>query len=323
METVTKQLVTNSSLRTFKTCRKQYEYRYQIGLRPVEDSFALKYGTAFHRAVELLETEGLEAAITYLLGTGWSDPYAPHTLAAQIRAYAEHWWNKPFISETLHAEETFAIDLINPESGRASQGFDLAGKIDAIVRLADGRLAIRETKTMSEDPGNNSRYWNRLLIDPQITLYFIAAKRLGFEVETVAYDVIRKPCMKPALATAPEARKYTKEGKVYANQREFDETPAEWQERLYADMMERPDFYLNRKEIPRLDQDLDEFHSDTWDAVKDLRHAQLSRRWYRTVTKNCDQCPYFGFCTGMKIYEPGTVPEGFEIVDDIHGELQR
>lgn len=319
-DTQTKQLITTSSVRCFKRCRREYLYRYEHGLRPVADSFALAYGSAFHRCVELLETSDLPNAIDYAMSTIWKDPFTRHTLTAQIRAYAQHWAGQLFISETLCAEQAFASELVNPETARPSQTFDVGGKIDAIVRLADGRLAIRETKTISEDPASD-RYWRRLLMDPQITLYYIKARELGYEVETIAYDVIRKPVIQPALATPIENRKYKKDGGLYANQREHDETPEAWGERLFADMMERPTFYLARREIPRLEQDVDEFRYEQWDVAKDIRSAQLSNRFYRNVGRQCDTCAYFELCSGLRQYEPGNVPEGFQVVDNIHGEL--
>jgi hypothetical protein len=321
-DTATKQLITNSSARCFRSCRRQYKYRYELGLRRVEDAFALRYGTAFHEAVEILEKVGLDAAIEYCRATEWSDLYTPRTLAAQIRAYSWRWADCPFIAETLVNELSFAVPLTNPDTDHDSMLFDEAGKVDAVVLLVDERTAIRETKTISEDPGPNSRYWSRLLIDPQITLYMQAARQLGYDVTTVIYDVCRKPCKEPFLATPPEDRKYKKDGTLYAKQRETDETPEEWEERLYADMIERPDFYLNRKEIPRLSHETEAFAYDIWDTAKDLRTCQLNDRWYRNPGRHCDQCPYFDLCTGLQAWTPGTVPDGFQIVDDIHPELR-
>lgn len=320
----TKQLVTASSSRTFKTCRKLYDYRYEQGIRLSEDSFALRYGSSFHECVEILERpEGtLVAAVEHAHTVAWADAFTRAMLAAQIRAYAEHWQNQPFIKHTHLTERPFRIKLLNPETYSASRIFDVAGKIDAIVTLWNDVLALRETKTISENPGNNSRYWNRMLMDPQITLYYLAANELGFDIQTVVYDVVRKPCIAPKLATPVEDRKHKTDGTLYANQREADETPEEWEERLYADMMERPDFYLNRKEIPVLEKNADDFRAELWDVAKDLRQAQLSNRWYRNVTRNCDNCPYFELCAGLKVIEPGMVPEGFIVVNDVHPELQ-
>lgn len=317
-----KQIVTHSMLSAFRQCRKKCEFAYEYGIRPGEDSFSRWYGTHFHECVRLLTTKGISFAVEYARAQIWrSDPFPPRTLSAQIRAYYENWSDHPWIKKTLWSEQTIVQPLTNPETGRPSLTFDAGGKLDAIVELQDCRIAIRELKTMSEDPSDESSYWLRLLMDPQISHYFLLARAAGYEPETIAYDVVRKPCIKPLKATPVEDRKYTKAGTLYANQRDTDETPDEWETRLYDDMTSRPTFYLNRREIPRLEQDLDAYAQELWDTAKDFRQAQLTNRWYRTVGRHCDQCAYFGLCTGLKVFEPGSVPDGFERVTDIHPEL--
>jgi hypothetical protein len=100
-------------------------------------------------------------------------------------------------------------------------------------------------------------------------------------------------------------------------------TVEEWGEKLSADIVERPDFYFQRIEVPRLDQDLAEYQSELWEIQQAIRTAQKSGHWFRTVNKNtCDFCSYFGICTsGVTV---GTeAPEGFEFVTDLHPELER
>lgn len=317
-----KQLITASSMRCFKTCRRQFWYRYELGLRPTADSFALAYGIAFHSAVEILEKEGLDAAVEFCLGTKFNDAYTPHTLAAQIKAYDWRWKDEPLWEKTLEPEIVFQSELRNPETGRASMLFDLAGKKDAKGLLRDGRTALRETKTISEAP-DSDRYWRRLLVDPQITLYYEHDQHTDNPAHTIIYDVCRKPCIAPYMATPIEKQKQKKDGSLYANQRLTDETPEEWQERLFADMCERPNFYLARREIPRLEQDVAEFRQETWEVQKDIRHAQQTNRWYRNAGRfTCDNCCYFNFCTGMELFEPDQPPPiGFQIVSNIHPEL--
>src|SRR5690606_32440122 len=132
----------------------------------------------------------------------------------------------------------------------------LAGKIDKIVRLPDGRTAIMEHKTTSDSIASDSDYWARLRLDSQISLYVLAARELGYDVQTVLYDVVRKPRHERYRATPPELRKYKKDGTLYANQRERDETPQEFGQRVYQAMYTEFDSYFARQEIPRLESDL-------------------------------------------------------------------
>jgi hypothetical protein len=317
------ELLTTSRMRCFKTCRKQHWYSYELGIRPAVDRVELRFGTAMHAAIELLESQGLDAAEAWLNSTETTlDPYYATTATALIRAYALHWANHLLHIEPYLAEYEFKLPLINPDTGAPSRTFQLAGKIDLIGATDDGRRVLRETKTTGETP--DDKYWLKLLIDPQVTLYWLAAIALDLTPDTIIYDVVRKPSMRPAMATPIEARKYKKDGTLYANQRERNETPDEWRDRLQADVMERPEFYLARREIPRLESDLDLFRHEVWDIAKDLRQAQLTGRWYRSPGMACDWCPYQGLCYGLVLWEPesGEVPEGFQKLQSVHPELE-
>ena len=320
-----KQLLTHSRATSFKRCRKLHWFQYEIMLRPVEAALALRIGSEMHRLCDLLRTTGLGVARAHIAASvgDWRDPYMPNTLLALIEGYAARWAHCSLICETIASEQAFRLSLQNPDGG-TSRTFDLAGKIDSISRLHDGRVVNVETKTTSADLSVESGFWPLLLMDPQISLYFIAAKQAGYDVETIVYDVIKKPTIRPRKATPEDKRKYKKDGTLYANQREQDETEQEWYERLTADIAERPDFYFARKEVPRLQQDLDHFAYEIWDIGKDIRQAQLTGRWYRNVGKwTCGNCAYFSLCAGLAPWESGDIaPEGFEYLDDPHPELK-
>ena len=98
-------------------------------------------------------------------------------------------------------------------------------------------------------------------------------------------------------------------------------TPEEWSEKLLADIGERPEFYFQRIEIARLDDDINEMMSEMWDIQKTIRQAQNEDRWFKTVSKDtCTWCPFFGLCTS-KFVPNGVAPEGFVILNDVNPEL--
>jgi len=101
-------------------------------------------------------------------------------------------------------ELSFDVPLVNPVTGALSRAFTLAGKIDGIVRLADGRLAVLEYKTAGEDIAPDADYWLRLRCDGQISLYVLAARALGYDVATVLYDVTRKRTIRLRKDETPE-----------------------------------------------------------------------------------------------------------------------
>jgi hypothetical protein len=217
------------------------------------------------------------------------------------------------------------------------------GRSTASFGSATGRLAVKETKTTGDTIDRSSDYWLKLRIDQQISLYMLAAKHLGYDVETVLYDVIRKPGMAPRLVPLTDAegakivldregnRVRTKDGKKWRESgSEGDgytlqvrkETPDEFFERLRADIASRPTFYYAREEIPRLSADLEDCREELWQQQQDIREAQKSGRWYR----NSAQCSAMGRCQYLDIchagFTDGTLPGRFVQVADIHPELK-
>jgi CRISPR/Cas system-associated exonuclease Cas4 (RecB family) len=345
-------LLTHSRQDTFKTCRKKHFFSYEIGLRRTTDAKALRMGSGFHNGVECLGKGGsIEEACEAVRRcyTRMPDEFDQHELAIEIEtvlrlvcAYQWRWQNDNL--EYVEVEKSFELPLVNPETGKRTSSFNLAGKIDGIVKLEDRRLAVKETKLFGDDIGQDSDLWRRMRIDHQVSLYMHAAREMGYAVETVLYDVARKPTIKPTavplldsegrkvVLDAQRMRVKTKDGKKWRESGDAAQgfvletrpmTVEEWGEKLSADIVERPDFYFQRIEVPRLDQDLAEYQSELWEIQQAIRTAQKSGHWFRTVNKNtCDFCSYFGICTsGVTV---GTeAPEGFEFVTDLHPELER
>jgi hypothetical protein len=135
-------------------------------------------------------------------------------------------------------------------------------------------------------------------------MYINAARQQGLEIETALYDCIRKPTIRPVLKTVPM-------------------TPDQWRVKLSADIAERPEYYFQRFEIPRLESDLDEFKAELYMVSKDVLECRRSGRWYKN-TSNCRMwsslCPYYRICSGELGISNGC-PDGFQVVENVHQEL--
>ena len=101
------------------------------------------------------------------------------------------------------------------------------------------------------------------------------------------------------------------------------ETPAMYGARLTKDIGDRPDFYYARREIPRIQADLDEARYDVWQTAKIIRECQKHNRWPRntSVCIGFGRCPYFDLCTNGFDIAAGVVPEGFVQLTNVHPEL--
>lgn len=345
------QLLTHSRMDAFKTCRKKHYFAYELGVRREADGKALRMGSAYHRAMEMLGIgcpiemvcEEVNAYYDRLPEAASLDPdliYERETVLRMVCAYQWRWAEHGL--ESICREGAFEVPLTNPETGKPTPLFNLAGKIDGIVKLADGRLAVIEHKLLGDDIGPDAELWRRMRIDHQVSLYVLAARKIGYEVDTVLYDVARKPTIKPTdvplldddglkivldsagnrVMTAQGKPRQTGDTKLGFTLQSRPMTSEEWGEKLSADIAERPDFYFQRVEIPRMDDDLREYEFELWDIQRSLRDAQMNGRWYRTVNRNtCGFCPVFDLCSNRGFSPSGALPEGYVRLDDVHPEL--
>ena len=294
-----KQLLTHSRQDTFKTCRRRHWFAYEIGLRRVTDAKALRMGTAWHIGLEALITSDLEHAVdTIRTEYGFGNGFCPEEFdqydwdierETVIRLLCGYQWR--WQTDTLRhvaTEQAFVLPLCNPATGHATPVFCFAGKIDGIEHILEGnRLAVREAKLLGEDIGPEASLWKRLRVDAQISSYVIAARKLGHDVSTVLYDVVRKPTIAPTNIPLVDSegfkmvcdqqgmRVFKKDGKPrqtgdkakgYVLQTR-KMLPDEWGDKLSDDIAARPDYYYARVEIARLDDELDECQRELADFL--------------------------------------------------------
>jgi len=187
---------------------------------------------------------------------------------------------------------------------------------------------IVERKTSGEDISPGAVYWTRLLMDVQVSMYIELAKSLGIDASGVLYDVLRKPSLKPLMATPPELRKYTQPTRkeptprLYANQRDRDETPEEYGERVAESIKEAPDKHYQRREIVRLERERLEAQADVWQtacAIRDARRLKVFPRNPDSCMQWSRKCDYFEACAGFVDIDD---PLLFERISRRHEELE-
>jgi hypothetical protein len=253
------------------------------------------------------------------MSTPHADPFELARAEAMLRGYDARWGDEQY--ETLAVEVEFFTSLRNPETGAASRTWRLGGKIDAIVRDESGRVLIVEHKTAAAEIGPGSEYWKRLRLDGQVSIYYEGARSLGFDVEGCLYDVLAKPALRPYKATPPESRKYTKDGRLYATQRDRDETPEEYRARLIDAIAEDPTGYYQRGEVVRLESEMADALHDVWQLAKQIRESELAKRYPRNPDSCASYgrtCPYFAACCGEASLDDSSL---FRRSEAAHAEL--
>lgn len=311
------EILTNSRLRTYRECSKKHDLMYRQMFRPVLEGEALRFGTLMHKGLEAWWSGGDPFAAM----SGESDPFEAVKAEELMRGYMKRYAHLKDEYEVLAVEAKFDAPLINPATMLPSRTWRLGGKQDVVLRsLATGRTAVVEHKTTSENLDDGD-YFARLQIDHQISIYVIGAESLGFEVDDTLYDVIKKPGIRPGKATPMEARKYTKDGRLYAAQRETDETPEQFRERLREDIEIDPEKYYQQRLIARMNSQLEDFLFDAWQTGQEIRAGQLAGRAPRNpeACLRFGRCPFWDVCVnGMN---PAEHPDKFRVLEDPHPEL--
>lgn len=353
-------VLTNSSLQTFKDCPQKYLLGYVRRLRTERVADYFRLGGAFHLAVELHGRGVNLAGIRIAIADNYANPpewvrgaddtlqswyYEATTVVVLFEGWLTRWAGEGV--EVLVPEGQFSVPIRNPDTGAATPNYRLAGKRDQIVRLDDGRQALGEIKTTSEViDDDDAPYWRRLAIDSQISAYVLAARAEGITVDSVLYDVTRKPALRPTpVALVDDGAKVvldragervrTKDGKKWRETADAAQgytlqtrpcTLEEWRGKLAADIADQPGRYYQRREIPRLESDLAEFAHELWHQQKTLREFELSGRWYRN-TRACagvgrGTCQFFDLCTRCVDTSGEAVPAGFRRAATHHEELE-
>ena len=339
------ELLTASRMGSMLACPRRHYWRYECGLRREESADALRFGSAWHRAMEALSL-GQSPEDAYRAGIGETrdiDELAAATLWGLLAAYVARYGTDRSV-EVLHREVEFETVI------DGSRTFKAAGKIDGLGRLADARLCVVEYKTTSSSLDPDSDYWLRLRADTQILMYVAAARAMGWDVATVVYDVTRKPMIRPrqvpvldadglkiVLDNATGARALLANGKPRQAAGEGQtlqtdqESPEAFGHRLYQDATVNPSFYFCRREVPVLADDLKEFADlrvQVSRMILDRRAQQRKmdagtpwRAWPRHVNgMQCPGCEFAGFCLQNSVPDLAHPPAGYQVGAQ-HSEL--
>jgi len=281
-------------MKSYRRCPRLHDIRYRQGYRTTAESGPLYLGKMVHAWLEAWWGQ----RDVPRAGTD-PDPYTLASARALMVGYDARWRDAGLT--TIGVEMEFAAPLINPATGASSKTFELGGKIDAIARDARGDVWIVEHKTSSADISAGSVYWQQLRLDSQISTYMVGARALGLAPVGVIYDVLRKPALRPRLATPIADRKFTKKtGELYTGQRLTAESPEEFEARILANIAENPEQYYVRGEVMRLESDEIDAAADAWQTARMIREAEMTGRAPRNADA-CMQwsrpCDYFAVCT--------------------------
>lgn len=316
---------------THRDCPRKRYYNYDLRRRARRRSHALAFGTIWHCLLELYwrrrqagdSPEARFAAVltSFAVLTAELDRYDQAKILAMLAGYTAIW--DTVECTVLAVECEFRLPLLHPVTNVRTTAFDLGGKIDAVLRLSDGRVAIVEHKSSGEGALIGSNYRAKLTLDGQVSQYWQGARALGYEPDVVIYDVAVKPKHEPKLATPESERKYTKEvpavpdkvlkngtvkpgkpavpSRLHANQRLEDEPVSEYEARVVAAITEEPGQYFQRVELVRLARQEDDYRFNVWALARSIRDSQRTDPRY--IYQNTSACFKYGRCEYLPVCE--------------------
>jgi CRISPR/Cas system-associated exonuclease Cas4 (RecB family) len=174
------------------SCSRKHYWGNEVGLTKTEVSVALRIGSAWARAMGARwHGKTYEEALIEAIPDGIElNAYDCATVSALLAAYYGVYGANETVGK-LHPE----VEI--PERKLGIGEMTVRGKLDGLGSLKDGRSVIIESKTTSARLDASSDYWLRLSFNIQVYQYLVEARRMGWDVAVIFYDVTRKPMIRP------------------------------------------------------------------------------------------------------------------------------
>lgn len=288
--------VSPSSLALFQACPRKFKYRYVFGIEgKQEPDDKLKFGTAFHAALEHnankpVATWSVRAACAGL------DADLGALVAGAVAAYGTYW------AKSLRYD---AVEL-RLETELRNHRLALVTIVDGLVETEAGEFAVVDYKTTESDIRPGAWFWEKLVLDRQVSSYLWAARVHGKPVAFALWDAIKRPNLKRRDVDIP-AEHYVKSGKwgsagdVKPGTGIPAESPADFAKRVRDTMLAEPETYFQRAPVYRLDDELDGAITEIEAIGAQVLAAWDAGAWPRSPA-NCfsygRKCEYFDLCAG-------------------------
>lgn len=253
----------------------------------------------------------LTQALAAIDAAGANNPAMGAKCRGLLRGYDMRWRAAGYAAESV--EQMVTADLYNPETQARSRSFTTAGKLD-VVATYHGRRIIFDHKTTSQEIADpNAAYWRQLAIEGQASHYMLLEYLHGRQADHAVWDVVRKPAIRPKKLTKAERASVVGLGSYFhvsvsddtrqALQADDVETDEMFEARLANDCIhERPEWYFQRRAVPRLEHELAEYAGELWNHAQDMlwqrRQPRLPPRNSGACLLYGTPCKFLGICSG-------------------------
>lgn len=293
----------NSEVNDFLRCRKKWDWRWNQGYTPKKQNDKLFFGNLMHKWLETLYKTGwtsdaTNAAIKFYDETSIDqDPVACGEIWDMFcevsSGYEDRWWENDKEWEIIATEFEFEVPL--------DDEITYTGTIDLIFRhLPSGKVWFMDHKTTSslDIYDNNSR------MDRQISRYWWALKKLGYDVGGFIYNIILKDYPRPPRVLKKGNLSVDKNQNttldlyiqaIHDNGLDIND----YTEHLNW-MKAHPREYFRRVNVKRTDAELANAMFEFYYQAKEangLKQSGEREFIYRNITKDCSwDCPFMDAC---------------------------
>lgn len=294
----------NSEVNDFLRCRKKWDWRWNQGYTSKKQNNKLFFGNLFHKWAEVLYKTGdpgvAQKAMEELFhetDTSGMEQGEIDGIMAMIYAvtayYLDKWWDNDAEWEIIATEFHFTVPL--------DEEIEYEGTIDLIFRhKKTGKVWFMDHKTTS----SLDIYENNSRMDRQISRYWWALKKLGYDVGGFIYNIVLKdyPVMPKVLKNGKlsTAKNQNTTLELYMKAiEELGQLPEQ-----YMDFLEYLEYYpreyFRRVNVTRTDAELAnamfEFYHQAKEA-QSLKEGDNQNFIYRNITKDCSwDCPFMDVC---------------------------
>jgi len=292
--------VRGTEVNDFLRCRTKWNYAWNERLVAKTPNDKLLFGTMFHIFLEhLYKHDSVSGAIEKMqqaydaMDLSNSDQVQTQETWELLKGVAENytkqWQQTDWQYEVLATELQFAIPL--------SDKLTYTGTIDLVLKDKNGQVWFMDHKTTA----SVESYEKRADMDRQISRYWWALQKLGYDVAGFIYNII--------LKDIPEPPAVLKSGKLSQNKSQKTtyqmyhdailangESPSDYEEilnHLKAQETADGNRFFKRVKVYRLQAEID----NSIEELAEVSHDMNDARIYRNITKDCSwDCQYQSIC---------------------------
>lgn len=281
------------------------------------------YDSDTNGACDNCAPDPLQAALDHVTGlmAGLSPTDDKQLVLAKIygllQGYHARWKKSDWVP--VDVDRYYEAPLWNPDSNQPSRTFKCGMLLD-LRAVSSGKNILVDHKTTSSDISDpNGDYWRQLIVEGQLSHYLYLLWLNGIKMDAAVWDVVRKPGISPRQLTAAEKKSIDADRLwfgVTLTKEQAEEALASGRETLslyavrvaHESTIIKPDWYFQRRQIPRLDAEIMDYARELWEHGQELVQLRRSGRHVRN-SGACilygGACQYLPLCSGHDDLDSG------------------